>query len=322
MSNQGNLARIARLTREVRYAFRKFPVTKFDLTREAEAARFFDEHGWVIFQRVFTVAEVDAFRADVLASKRDGREGELLSDPRLRRFLLDDRTLRIARALLGGEPTYFGDSTATADRTVPSTLGFHKDNPDKLNERAPDWGPQRFPVLRMALYLQDHVQHSGGLGLRDRSHRTIDTSVGDPFAAPTAKGDVVVWSLRTSHTGFASRPHVFPDAFLPMGVQARLTMRARGALDRPRLLFRALERPERMAMFASFGTDGPLLRRFIRYLKTRRYAVMAWKNSEYTDDLRAEAVRKGLRVIDTPAEVRGIDPMSVPEEHHELPPEL
>jgi len=314
-----HLERVVRLAREVGFTLRKFPIESFELPRLAEAATFFDEHGWVILKNVFSPSEVDGFRADVLASQRDRMDGDLLGNPRLGRFILDGRTLSIARALVGAPPTYFGDSSWSSSNVVPQNLGFHKDNADKLSDRGPDWVPRKFPILRMGVYLQDHVEHSGGLGLRDRSHHTHDCSVGTPFAAPTAKGDVVVWSLRTSHTGFASRLRVFPSAFVPMGVQGRLAMRVRGDLDRPRLLFRASEHPDRVALFSSFGADGPLLRRFLRYLKTRRYAIELWRSTEYSEAIRAEAARKGLGLIDAPAEAKGIDPMSVFEEHRELP---
>jgi hypothetical protein len=283
-----------------------------------EAARFFDDHGWALITNVFSLSEIERFRDEVLRSELERRNGDLLSNAYLRAVVLDDRVIAISRALLGGEPTYFGDSTWTCNRTVPSTIGFHKDNPDKTSGSKPDWQTRKYPVLRMGIYLQDHVRHSGGLGLRDRSHQTHDCSVGSPFAVPTAKGDIVIWSLRTSHTGFASRLRMFPKVFLPMGMQGRLALRAKVKPPGSRTLFRPAEYPERAALFASFGIEGSLLQRYTRYLKTRRYAVELWKHSEYTDGVRADAARKGLALIDMPAQVREVDPLTVPEEHHEL----
>ncbi len=311
--------RIVRLAREFAYTFRSFPVARFSLSQLVDAASFFDEHGWVLIKGAFSTAEVDQFREDALASEREGLDVDLLSNPRLNRFILDERTVNIARALLGSKPTYFGDSDWSIYRSIPNSLGFHKDNADKSNGSAPDWGPKKYPILRMGIYLQDHADHSGGVALRDRSHHTNDCTVGHPFAAPTTKGDVIAWSLRTSHSGFASRMHVFPSAFLPMGIQGRIAARGARDLDRPRLLFRPLEQPVRAGLFASFGAESPLMQRFVRYLKTRRYAVARWHQAEYGEAVLREAEQKGLLVMLPPPELKSIDPLSVPEEHHELP---
>jgi hypothetical protein len=317
------LGKAWRLARELRFALHagRVPTEGFDLSGLPDAARFFDDHGWVLVKRVFTPSEIESFRRDVLASESEGLAGDLLSNPRLSRVVLDDRILRLSHALLGTRPTYFGDSSWYSSNAGGFAIGFHKDNADKSNQNGPDWDGV-YPLLRMGIYLQDHVEHSGGLALRDRSHHTTDCLVGQPFAVPTAKGDVVVWSLRTSHSGFVSRPRLFPNAFLPLTVQNVLTVGAKAEYRPPKLLFRPTEYPERLALFASFGVDGKHVRRYVEYLKTRRYAVELWKQSRYTDTVRAEAQEKELGLIDAPAQVKDIDPETVRKEHQEPPADL
>jgi hypothetical protein len=324
--NNSVMGKALRLARELRFTLRagKVPTEGFALSGLPDAARFFDDHGWVLVKHVFTSSEIETFRLDVLASERQGVAGDLLSNPRLSRVVLDERILRLSRGLLGAKPTYFGDSSWNSSNAGGFAIGFHKDNPYKTTQNAPDW-QGKYSILRMGIYLQDHVDHSGGLALRDRSHHTTDTMVGQPFAVPTAKGDVVVWSLRTSHSGFVSRPRLFPTVFVPLTVQNVLTVRAKAQYRPPTLLFRPPEYAERLALFMSLGVDGEHVRRYLDYLKTRRYAVSLWKQSHYADSVRDEAQKKGLGLIDAPAEVEGIDPATVPEEHREpaleLPPQ-
>jgi hypothetical protein len=320
--NKSWVGKALRLARELRFTLRArgIRIESYDLASIEHAARFFDDHGWVLVKNVFTPAEIESFRGDVLASEREGLGGDLLSNPRLSRVLLDDRMIRLAGGLLGGQPTYFGDSSYGSDK-APFAIGFHKDNADKLNQNGPDWR-SKYSVLRMGVYLQDHVHHSGGLALRDRSHHTTDTSVGQPFAVPTAKGDVVVWSLRTSHSGLASRLRLLPNLFLPLTVQNVLTVRAKAEYRPPPMFFRPMEYPERLALFMSFGIDDKHMRRYIEYLKTRRYAILLWKCSRYTDSIRTEMEAKGLGLVDTPEQVEDINPAAVSEEHREPTPEV
>ncbi len=312
-----------RLLHELRFALGagKVPVEPFRLSDLARASPFFEEHGWVLIRDVFTEAEIDAFRADVLASEREGLTGDLLSNPRLSHALLDDRILRIATALLGAKPTYYGDSSWYSSNTSPFAIGFHKDNADKFNQQGPDWDGA-YPLLRIGIYLQDHAEHSGGVALRDRSHHTTDCLVGQPFAVPSRKGDVVVWSFRTSHSGFVGRLRVFPSVFVPVTVQNALTVAKQGRYVRPGRLFRSMQYPERLVLFMSFGVDGRHLRRYIEYLKTRRFAIVLWQSSRYTDAMRAEIGRRGLGFIDAPAQVQGMDPSAASEEHHDPPPDM
>ncbi|MBV9950190.1 MAG: hypothetical protein JOZ69_25340, partial [Myxococcales bacterium] len=137
--------------------------------------------------------------------------------------------------------------------------------------------------------------------------------------------DVVVWSFRTSHSGLVSRLRLLPDVFVPLTVQNLLVVRRGHSKDEfrpPRLLFLPMEYLERLALFMTFGLDGPHMRRYIEYLKTRRYAVVLWQRSLYTDEARALVRAKGLGLIDVPAEVTHIDPLTVPEEHSDPPADL
>ncbi|CAN5909647.1 hypothetical protein BH11MYX4_BH11MYX4_00110 [soil metagenome] len=294
---------------------------KFAQGELGAARRYLDEHGWVVIRGVFAREEIAELRERVLISRRDGMRGDLLSNPLLSPVMTDPRIGRIVKALLPAEPVYFGDSgwnTATTDRIQ---MGFHKDNPDKEHANAPDWRSP-YTIFTMGIYLQDSARYSGGVAVRDRSQNTLDAWHGRPVAVPAEVGDFVVWNYRTSHTGYASRLHVFPNAFVPINVQSRLTVsqpRSDVPLFRPRGVFRPAESAERMALFMAFGIDDAHVHRNIRYLKTRRYWVERLKHSTYADEARTRLAEQGIGLIDVADQVRTVDLASVPEAHFELP---
>ena len=214
--------------------------------------------------------------------------------------MLHPNLLRIVHAIVPGQPVHFGDTSRSIGYQPPA---FHKDNPDRFNGKGPDWRSP-YTITRFGLYLQDHRTHSGGLALRDRSHETPSLRGGRPFAVPTAPGDIVLWSLRTTHSGFATRLRGLVNAFLPLTVMALVL----GDDYRPsRLLFRPLAAEPRIALFASFGIRDQHLDRFLRQLRTRDYAVRQWQATHYSDEVRAAALAHGLALVDMPAETRGVD---------------
>jgi hypothetical protein len=163
--------------------------------------------------------------------------------------------------------------------------------------------------MRFGLYLQNHITHSGGLALRDRSHLTADTSKGRPFAVPTEIGDVVVWSLRTTHSGFATRLRGLVNAFMPLTVMSAIVGTEKYAP--PKWLFRPMDAEPRMALFATYGIDDAHLRRYLDYMKTRDYAVRSWKSSVYPEDIRRMMASKGIALRDMSKEVQDIDPSTL-----------
>jgi hypothetical protein len=277
---------------------------KFSIDQLPQARQFFDKHGWVIVSGVFSAAEVAALRAGLERSTAEELAGDVLANPHVggEKFILNERFLQLVKTLVPGTPVHFGDASASVG--FQAGLVFHKDNPDRQNGAGPDWRSP-YTVSRFGLYLQNHRTHSGGLALRDYSHATPDPNKGRPFAAPTEVGDVVAWSLRTTHAGFATRLRGLVNAFLPLTVLAFLVGKDKYAPSK--LLFRPLDADPRMALFATFGINDTHLHRFIRHLTTCDYAVKAWRATHYTDRIRREIAEKGIAFIDMPERTRDID---------------
>ncbi len=185
----------------------------------------FDDEGFLLIKNVFSKAEIDQIRKDAYAAFEEDKKknltfkhpskmsnavyakGDILSKDLLRKYLLDDRILFLVKKVLGGDPVYFGDSNyhfGTGFR------GFHRDNVDRTDLNAPDWQGE-YTIVRLAIYLQDHKNYSGGLKIQVGSHKKAN---GKPVFVDSEEGDVVIWSLRTMHSGNAVRFKFFKNLMI------------------------------------------------------------------------------------------------------------
>ena len=286
---------------------------------EVDAERYWRE-GYLVLRGVFSAEEIDTLRRDAFGvleeqdasgeSQTSGEvtraAGDLLAKPTLRRLVADERVLHVVRSLLDGHPVYFGDSNFQIGRGL---RGWHKDNrlPDRFDHHAPDW-QGRYTVLRMGVYLQDHAEHSGGLGIRARSHEPsalvralgrvpvarprVEASIhyGKPVAVDSRVGDLVVWNLRTTHSGNVVRLRPFPHRKVGTWVENLV----------PRWLCLP-EEERRVAIFLTYGVEGEHLERYVEYLKDRGYLEPTWQELRADAEAQAFAAERGLQVVLPPA---------------------
>jgi hypothetical protein len=248
----------------------------------------FRENGYALIRGAFDSHEIEELRKNAFASA--DHKGDLLSNPLLRDFVLDERVLAIARKILGDNVVYFGDSNFLLGE---KSHGYHKDNADREDPKAPDWQSD-YTIIRFGLYLQDHSRHSGGLNVRPRSHNIPNAQEGKNIYLRTRVGDLVVWSLRTSHSGSGRLLRLFPSVYLDPSRADRL----------PAFFFAPLQ-GERGALFCTYGADDNHLRRYLAYAQTRKYMVERWKHSEYTTDLLEVARAKNVIVRHLWSEIEG-----------------
>jgi len=244
--------------------------------------------GYAVLPQTYTPEEISAFREAAYATKDDG--GDLLANPRLRSILTDGRMVNVARKLLGTDRIlYGGDSSFTINGTQK---GFHKDNTDRRDKKAPDWQQGRYTQLRFGIYCQDHTKHTGGLNLREGSHDIPNLKDGVMRYVKVKPGDLAVWSMRITHSGngmllrwpFTKLPEPTEQDSVPAWKVAKPD-------------------GDRIAIFAHLGADDAHAQRYGDYLKTRTYMVNRWRKMPYDDAVRAEAAAAGLVLRDMPAEV-------------------
>lgn len=189
--------------------------------------------------------------------------------PEVHRLLIDERTVSLARAVVGGRVLELHQD---AVHQGPVNRGWHKDAADYMQGRrdGPDWADD-YRIVHFAWYLQDHVQHAGGISFRRGSHRIRDDRGGTVVTPPIAAGDLALFDLRTTHFGNTiqlrdGRPlfldRVWRKGTLPFTVAARV-VRALPALFRPE------HGDERFVVFAMYGGDDAHTRRFFSWLRTQ-----------------------------------------------------
>ena len=244
-----------------------------------------NENGWVLIKNVFTPEEIQSLRGDALKSK--DHKGDILSNERLNRILLDPRILNIFREATGSDQLYyFGDSTVSIDST---TNGFHKDSRDRNIKESEEWNPD-YSLLRMGVYLQDHSEHSKGLCLRHKSHLTQSVEKGKIINVKSEIGDVILWKLTTTHSANADVLSFLPNvAFHP-----RIARRF------PKVLLQKTIMP-RIAIFATFGIKDKHAQNYVEYLKTRPYAVEREKETNHTPEQVKEMAARKVEVTGLPA---------------------
>lgn len=262
----------------------------------------FDRDGYLVFSGLFAPDEVAEMRRLAVAGR--AHAGDMLSHPLLGGFALDDRVLSIAKSLVGSPLVYFGEGGCNFQQDPP--MRFHKDNVDRYDPDGPDWRGG-FSLIRMGLYLQDHLRHSGGLAVQPGSHRIASRRAGPQRYLGPGAGDLVVWDMRITHRGRAS---LFRWPRLP--VPARID---RGL---PRFL-RAGSDGERIVLFVSFGGDDPHLARYLTYARTRQWGVDKWSRVEHSPELVARAREKGVVVRDVKAELARPPVLPVSRKHHQIP---
>jgi len=287
--------------------------------KEPRLRSVFDEHGWLLIRNVLSQREVESIKHALRSAHARGATGDVALLERAGELVTDRRVVDVVKKLLGEKVAWFGDASwSWIGDSRPGAIGFHKDNADKDDAFAPDWHESEYPVIRVGFYFQDYGQWSGGLGLRDGSHKTASCLKGVPFAAPTAPGDMVIWSLRTTHSGFVAGLRWPRRWFVPLPIQSRINFRNQEF--RPLPLFRPPPPDSvRPTMFLTYGRQGPLLDRYLAYLSTRRFAVQNWQSTRYSAQDVTRFMEAGLELIDMPTRVSEKKLEELNEEHAPIP---
>lgn len=252
-----------------------------------DSARYWRD-GYLTIRGAFTRAEVADYRAKALANA--GKGGDLLTRPDFQNFVLDPRIVTAAGELLDGDPLYFGFSSANLAVT-PATGSWHRDCADRLDFTASDW-QSRYTLLRFGLYLQDHKRHSGGLNVRPTSHEAATAGTEEVAYVNSAVGDLVVWNLRTLHSGDGQRlkfpwwKDLDPKKF-----------------DRIPAWNVMPKHDSRIALFATYAVESVHLDYYIEYLKTRDFMLRMWNSSTMSGEVADRAAKAGLKLRDVRSEL-------------------
>lgn len=235
----------------------------------------FRTHGIVILKEYLPAGTRDSLRSALERKLEDARGRDsvarLPAYPRAD-FLLGDilairqledvdyifcRTelLDAARAILGSqELLYWGDSSVQFGE---GGRGFHKDNVERHDASHDDWLGD-YGLIRCAFYFQDHVGHSGGLKVRLASHNIANHRDGRICDISSSYGDLVVWSMRLTHSGNNRKLRGLPR----IALHPRIEAVAPSWLTLP-------EELRRISAFCAFGRPGSQTERYIEKMNAR-----------------------------------------------------
>lgn len=256
----------------------------------------FEQQGYLIVRQVFTTDEVGQLRQAAYAHRDRQQQrglvaqvkqaasvkGDLLSKDGLGWLIYDTRIVNITTDLLGDTPVYFSDSTY---QIGTGTRGFHRDNIDRYQfGQGADWDGA-YPLIRFGVYLQDHDTYSGGIRFKTGTHQAAN---GADVFADTRAGDIVVWNMRTLHSGNARRLKGLTNLPLHIGLENRL----------PDFLFRE-QQGERVSLFFSYGLEGKHLDRYVeQHIQKRADMQENVRLSDYSPETLRAAEQNKVKVLD------------------------
>ncbi len=256
-----------------------------------EISENYKRDGYVLIKGLFSPSETAGFKSVIAELARTSKmEGDALSEASLRPIMFDDRILNALKILLGPRIVYFGDSTVRYDANE-GARGFHKDSLGDFE----DPSSTEHPVLRIGLYMQDHVRYSGGLKVRRGSHKhaflgrsslkrlfpptstenrlkLASFKLGRSINLDSEPGDLVIWNHRIFHSGYAVRLKLWPSLCINPRLEKYI----------PRSWTRPYEGP-RAVLFASFGAPSIGLDRFIKDRAEHYSNVNHWLASRFDD---------------------------------------
>lgn len=229
---------------------------KFEISRSngvyppQEATEKFERYGLVVLKgylppdtrddirRILTdKLEAGRSRGNVLHlpqyPKADFLLGDILSIRGLQKYdyvFFKRELLEIAKLLLKSrELIYYGDSSTQFDSAA---RGFHKDHVERTNAATEDWRGD-YGLIRCAFYCEDHSHHSGGLKVRIATHNAescrswfdknkISHHAGKSVDVLSEYGDMVIWTMRLTHSGNYKKLKFLPGLSLHPRIEGYL----------------------------------------------------------------------------------------------------
>lgn len=275
-------------------------------TLTPEEVKFFNTNGYLHLKSVFTEEEVASFRQGCI---RDAA-GDSMCRPEFKHIMFSPRIIGAVKDLLGEEVIYPGLSlTRTNDKPAPFGLRFFH------TDVVSDDFSQPYPIINTGMYLEDHTNFSGGLKIRPGSHTktciTFKTlkefwrgllkrilmldfagawdiiSPGTSINVDLMPGDLLLWWVRTHHSGYAVRPRIFTSLSLPPIIENWIPSWAR-----------LPDNPERNVILSIFAAPSQYLEPYIKeqIRKGHRKAHYLGNACPESDEVESLAAKVGVTV--------------------------
>ncbi len=205
-------------------------------TLTTEQVAFFKKNGYLHVPAFFNQEEVATFRAGC----RNNKAGDSVCRPEFNRVMLSPKVIAVVKDLIGNDVIYPGLSL-TRTKDFPKSFGSRFFHTDVVDDDMDYTHP--YPIINTGIYLQDHIHYSNALKVIPGSHtrpcvtsKTISGAVKNIVLAiikgnvrdawrilnlhrsvnlPSQAGDLLIWYVRTHHSGYGVRPKFFTNWSLP-----------------------------------------------------------------------------------------------------------
>lgn len=254
-----------------------------------------DKNGFTCVKNFFTDEEIRTLRnyAVKTLDTKDQNSVDVLSIDETREVLLSKKFLSFVSNLMGEKnTTYFGNSSIFYGKN----LGLNNFHIDARNDE--ESYSSNYPLYRLAIYLQNHKDNSGGIKFRIKSHKkllirfypfnefvkTIKKFVKNGFPIKdiffkgkiynirSQQNDLIIWNMRTHHAGRFKLFKFFPSVSINPYIERIL----------PDFLFKKEEK-KRFAYFIAFSKNqGEQFKRFYKDNLERHKKQIS--NSKYLKD--------------------------------------
>ena len=197
--------------------------------------------GYIIIKSIFTKEYISKIRQDMInLSSKDMSKYEILLDEDSQKLLLNEKLIKTIKEILNTNTLLYYSDSSVVNHINPfkNRNGFHNDARGEDENLPYD---QEYPIIRAAIYFEDYKNFSGGLKIKNKSHKYFifnfrrilaDTlrlikilftktrynlntlKLGESVNLELEQGDVVIWNLRTHHCGTSRRLKLFPKMCL------------------------------------------------------------------------------------------------------------
>jgi hypothetical protein len=261
---------------------------------------FFEKNGYLLVPKLFSMEEVENYRKGCRLNK----PGDSTCRPEFGNVMLSPKVVSIIKDLLGDEIIYPGLSLTRTD-DFPKPFGsrfFHTDTIDEDGDFETDYS-----VINTGIYLQDYVNFSGTLKIMPGSHKraciTSTTIIGAlknivkqllkgnikgaigilnlhrSVNIPTMPGDMIIWYVRTHHSGYGIRPKFLHNWSLPPVIENWI----------PEFL-KLPDNPERNVILSIFAAKNKYLETYIKKQISKGYRKEHYLNNACLDTIKIEGV--------------------------------
>ena len=197
--------------------------------------------GYIIIKSILTKEYISKIRQDMInLSSKDMSKYEILLDEDSQKLLLNEKLIKTIKEILNTNTLLYYSDSSVVNHINPfkNRNGFHNDARGEDENLPYD---QEYPIIRAAVYFEDYKNFSGGLKIKNKSHKYFifnfrrilaDTlrlikilftktrynlnalKLGESVNLELEQGDVVIWNLRTHHCGTSRRLKLFPKMCL------------------------------------------------------------------------------------------------------------